>query len=253
MYQTKQNGYGTNLNSARDNYSNNGPEIYQSQTLGYQPAQQYLGSTSLNEQNNYFAQKNYFQREEKTHEAITDLFLAPNRPATPLVSEFGAIKEIMEEAYKKLTEQDFPHDAVKVFILSEIAFKNIFTTTGNYWNEGIQGFSLNRYGYGTSEIFVRENNLDSVLLTLGHEIGHILSKPLPNLKDEEAKAHAFSIAWMNTIKDNNIAGLSPNIILNPARNGIHDAGLDIVNHLMSAGISALDAFNTLAHGLTSKL
>jgi hypothetical protein len=246
MYSNQTIGYG---NLKPDNYTSG--EIYQSQTLGYQPAQNYFSSSSL--QNAYFGQNNYFQNKEKTHEAISDLFLAPNRPSTPLVSEFGAIKEVTEETYKQLTGQDFPHDSVKVFILPEIAFKKVFSTTGNYWNEGIQGFSLNRYGHGISEVFVRENNLDSVLLTLGHEIGHILSKPLLNLKDEEAKAHAFSIAWMNTIRDNNIAGLKPNILLNPAKNGIHDAGLEIVDYLMSAGISALDAFRTLAHGLTSKL
>lgn len=249
MYQNQTIGYGTNLKTSGNNYSSQ--EIYRSQTVGYQPTQQYFSSLQI--ENAYFGQKNYFQRGEDIHNAMSDLFLNPNRPATPLISEFAAIKEITEETYKQLTGQDFPHDSVKVFVLPEIAFKNVFVSTGNYWNEGIQGFSLNRYGYGTSEIFVRENNLDSTLLTLGHEIGHILSKPLPNLKDEEAKAHAFSIAWMNTIRDNNIAGLSPNIILNPARNGIHDAGLDTVNHLMSAGISALDAFKTLAHGLTSRI
>lgn len=246
MYNNQTTGYG---NLKQDNYTSR--EIYQSQSFGYQPVPQYFSSSQI--ENRYFGNNNYFSRGEDMREAITDLFLAPNRPATPLVSEFGAVKEITEETYKLLTEQDFPHDSVKVFVLPEIAFKKVFTATGNYWNEGIQGFSLNRYGYGISEIFVRENNLDSVLLTLGHELGHILSKPLPNLKDEEAKAHAFSIAWMNTIRDNNIAGLKPNIVLNPAKNGIHDAGLEIVDYLMSSGISALDAFKTLAHGLTSRI
>lgn len=246
MYNNQTLGYGISKN---DNYTTG--EIYKTQALGYQPVQQYFSSSQI--ENAYFGQNQYFQRGEDIHNAISDLFLAPNRPATPLVSEFGAVKEITEETYKQLTGQEFPHDSVKVFVLPEIMFKQVFLATGNYWNEGIQGFSINKYGHGTSEIFVRENNLDSVLLTMGHELGHILSKPLPNLKDEEAKAHAFSIAWMNTIRDNNIAGLKPNILLNPAKNGIHDAGLEIVDHLMSAGISALDAFKTLAHGLTSKI
>lgn len=217
--------------------------------------QQYMSSGQLkNVNNSYFKDQVYFRRGEDIHEAMADLFLEPNRPVTPLVSEFGAVKDVTEETYKLLTGQDFPHDSVKVFVLTDTAFKSVFTASGNYWSEGIQGFSLNRFGRGISEVYVRENHLDNVLLTLGHEIGHILSKPLQNSKDEEAKAHAFSIAWMNTIRDNNIAGLKPNIFLNPAKNGVHDAGLDIVNHLMSsAEITALDAFQTLAYGLASKL
>ncbi|MBW3019105.1 hypothetical protein KY329_02895, partial [Candidatus Woesearchaeota archaeon] len=117
----------------------------------------------------------------------------------------------------------------------------------------IMGFSINKFGKGASEIFVREAPLDSLLLTIGHELGHVLSPTLVNKHDEEAKAHAFSLAWMETIRDNDIAGLKPNIALNPANNGLHDVAFDFVKKLLHTGASAFDVFQTLSKGLTSIL
>ena len=80
-----------------------------------------------------------------------------------------------------------------------------------------------------SEIFIKEDLLDKVMLTLGHELGHVLTKRLNNNKDEEAKAFAFSIAWMRTIKQHNIGNLATSIQLDqPARNGLHDVALDFI-------------------------
>lgn len=182
---------------------------------------------------------------------IVEEFLAKDRPETPVINTLGEIKNVIDEAFKFITSHDFPHDAIKVTILPKAGFKDVFLRTGGAWSEGIMGFSLNRFGKGVSEIVVKEEHLDSLLLTIGHEIGHVLSPSLPSIQDEEAKAHAFSLAWMETIRDNNIAGLKPNILINPAKNGIHDVGFEFVQHLMCSGSSALDVFRTLSRGLAS--
>ena len=50
------------------------------------------------------------------------------------------------------------------------------------------------------------------MLTIGHELGHVLTKTLSRHHDEEAKAYAFSLVWIDAIKKNNIANLSGAII-----------------------------------------
>lgn len=182
---------------------------------------------------------------------IAETFLAENRPWTPIVSNMNEVREVVEETYQKMTGEKFPHKSIKVQIMEEKQFRMLQHQMQMTQSKGVVGFSLNRYGKGTSEIYVKQDHKDSVLLTIGHEIGHVLSKTLPNPKDEEAKAHAFSIAWMETIRDNNIGNLQPNILLNPAKNGLHDEAYAFVKYLMKTGATAHDVFKTLAHGLTS--
>ncbi len=194
----------------------------------------------------------YNSSEPEQHAAfITETFLNPERPWTPIVSNLGDVKEVVEQTFEMMTGQKFPHESIKIMICKPEDLRRIHETTGNGWSEGIMGFSFNKYGRGISEIYVKEEHLDSLLLTIGHEIGHILSPTLPNQQDEEAKAHAFSIAWMETIRDNNIAGLQPNIMLNPAQNGLHDVAYEFVKQLQNTGASAFDIFKTLSQGLTS--
>ncbi len=182
---------------------------------------------------------------------IANVFLNPERPTTPIISVVGEVKEVIEQTYMEMTGQSFPWQDIKLAVLPPQHFKQAYEATGTYYSDGIMGFSFNKYGKGISEIYVKEDHLDSLLLTIGHEIGHILSPTLHNAQDEEAKAHAFSIAWMETIRDNNIAGLQPNIRLNPARNGLHDVAYDFVLHLQQTGATAFDIFTTLSQGLTS--
>ena len=71
-----------------------------------------------------------------------------------------------------------------------------------------------------------------------------------NKIDEEAKAFAFSIAWMKTIKQHNIANLSTAIKLErPANNGIHNIALDFVLDLVNKGKGALDIHSDIVRGL----
>lgn len=231
-YGSKFAGYSANAGSAGSGYAMNGGN--------YSSATSY-GSNSYS--NNGHA---------PAHAAfIAETFLNPERSWTPIISNLGEVQSVVEQTFEMITGQAFPHDDIKIMICKPEDFRKIHEATAGTWSEGIMGFSFNRFGKGASEIYVKEDHLDSLLLTIGHEVGHVLSPSLMNKHDEEAKAHAFSIAWMETIRDNNISGLQPNINLNPAHNGLHDTAYEFVKLLQNTGASALDVFKTLSRGLTS--
>lgn len=227
-------GYG----GSSGGYGSSGAPSY-SAASGYSSGGGYASSLS--------AQSSY-QAAEQAQMSHTEEFLAENRPWTPIVSNLGEVKEIVERTFEKMTGQEFSHENIKVMICDDKQFKDIL---GAGWTPGTAGFSYNKYGKGISEIYIRQDHMDSVLLTIGHELGHVLGPTLPNGQDEEAKAHAFSLAWIETIRDNNIGGLQPNISPNPAHNGLHDVAFDFVKYLLNTGSSSFDVFKTLAHGLTS--
>ena len=212
---------------------------------GYSGSSGYSTSGSSSYGGSSYGGKAEYAMPETPNFLQADIFLNENRPLTPLISQLGEVKEVIEQTFKLITGQDFPQEDIKIAICNEQEFRQIQPSSN------VLGISYNKYGKGTSEIYVIQDNMDRLLLTIGHEIGHILSPTLPNKQDEEAKAHAFSLAWMETIRDNNIAGLQPNIQPNPAHNGIHDVAFDYVKYLMTTGASSFDVFKTLAHGLTS--
>ncbi|MBW3016725.1 hypothetical protein KY309_03895 [Candidatus Woesearchaeota archaeon] len=211
----------------------------------YSTSGSYLCNTASYMGSSYSTKAEYTMPETPSFQ-ITESFLTENRPLTPMISNLGEIKDIIHQTFQKITGQDFPEDAIKIKICDEKQFRQ-------FQPANVLGISYNKYGKGISEIIAVQDHMDRLLLTIGHEIGHVLSPTLPNLKDEEAKAHAFSIAWIETIRENNIGGLRPNIIPNPAHNGIHDAAFDFVKYLMQTGTSAFDVFKTLAYGLTSMI
>jgi len=194
---------------------------------------------------------NYTRPDAHAESSMVDVFLEETRPWTPIISQMEEVRPIVEETFERITGQPFPHDGIRMTICTPEDFQRAHQAVGGNAAPGVVGFSLNKYAKGVSDIVIKADHLDSVLLTIGHEIGHVLSPTLPNPQDEEAKAHAFSIAWMETIREHNIAGLTPNIRLNPAHNGLHDVALNFVNYLMKTGATAHDVFKTLAHGLTS--
>ncbi len=217
---------------------------------GYSHSSGYSGGASSYSGSSYGGKAEYAMP-ETPHFSSNESFLAEDRPTTPIVSSMGDVKEVIEMTFEKITGQEFPHDSIKIVVCDEQTFKEIHDSTGGAWSPGIMGFSFNKYGRGASEIYVKQDHMDSLLLTVGHEIGHVLGPTLPNGQDEEAKAHAFSLTWIETIRDNNIGGLQPNIIPNPAHNGLHDVAFDYVKYLLQTGASSFDVFKTLAHGLTS--
>ncbi len=177
---------------------------------------------------------------------IADTFLKPGSTAK-FVGDAAEIKEFVEEAFLATTGEELPND-IEISVLNDTAFKQAHVAHNGVWNDGIQGFSLNTNGRGVNRIFVRANPIDRLMLTVGHEIGHVLTPSLGNPHDEEAKAFAFSLAWMNTIREKNIAGIGNNILPEPAENGLHDKAFSFVQRIIENGTKAWDAFLQLARG-----
>ena len=156
-----------------------------------------------------------------------DNFLKPGKEGI-FVGEATQIKEHIEETYEKMFNQKFPSD-VKISILNQNDFSKLAPS------QGTVGLSINRSQQGLlSEIFVKNDLLGRVMLTLGHELGHVLTPTLANSVNEEAKAYAFSLLWMRVVKENDIANLGDAIVLeNPARKGLHDVAFSFVMDCMN--------------------
>ncbi len=177
---------------------------------------------------------------------IANDFLAKDSTAR-FVGNAEEIKEYIKEAFQSTTGNELPQD-IQITILNNKEFTKAHLDFEKTTNDGVQGFSLNSQGNGTNRIFVRANPLDQLMLTIGHEIGHVLTPSLKNEHDEEAKAFAFSLAWMSTIRENNIAGIGNNILPEPAQNGLHDVAFGFVLRLINDGMRAWEAFKQLAQG-----
>jgi len=176
-------------------------------------------------------------------------FLSPDRPETPIVQEQSEIMPYVKETFEKLTGKPFPENKIRLHVLDDKEFEKAHG--GGKFGPGIMGFALNRQGRGADDVFVRKTHLDRMMLTIGHEIGHVMSPTLPDARDEEAKAFAFSVAWMETIRKHNIAGIGRSVLPNPARNGLHDVALDYLYELIEKGNGALQLFKDLASGALS--
>ncbi|MBD3304365.1 hypothetical protein GF343_04410 [Candidatus Woesearchaeota archaeon] len=179
-----------------------------------------------------------------------DVFLSPARPTTPVIENTAEVMPYIREAFERVTGETFPEDILKIRVLDDKAFEKAHK--GGRCGPGIQGFALNRQGKGINEVFVRKNHLDRMMLTIGHEIGHVMSPTLPDNRDEEAKAFAFSIAWMDAIKEHNIAGIGNSVLPNPARNGLHDVAYEYLLELIHQGKQdAIKLFKDIASGAVS--
>jgi len=195
---------------------------------------------------NYVENTKYTVQSHSNYTPI-DIFLNPFRPATPFIGEIKEIAEHIEECFEKTIGKKLPH-TFTIKLCSEQEMKKFH---GPGFRDTIQGFSLNRPG-SVSEIFIKRDHLDRVMITIGHEIGHILSPPLLNKHNEEAKAFAFELAWLKTIKKHNIAGLSNCINdMQPAQNGLHDLALGWVLDCKRKGKETLSIFRDLIYGKSS--
>jgi len=171
-------------------------------------------------------------------------FLIP-RKGPVFVGDLAELKEFIEETFEKTTGKTFPKDVV-IRLLTNKEFENA-KAFGKSFSPNVLGFAINRKNTGLpSEIFIRKGELAQLMVTIGHELGHVISPRLKDDKVEEAKAFAFQLAWMKTIKENNIANLSTAIQLNPpAQNGIHDSALEFVLEKVKKGIDALELFGEI--------
>ncbi len=160
---------------------------------------------------------------------IPDNFLKPGQNSL-FVGKAEEVQEYVEEAFENIFNRPFPSD-IKISMLDAENFRKLAPAANTI------GLSINRSPLGLlSEIFVLNDSLGRVMLTIGHELGHVLSPTLPNCHDEEAKAYAFSLLWMKVIKEHNIANLSTAIIIErPAENGLHNVSFQFVHNLIVDG------------------
>ncbi len=181
-----------------------------------------------------------------------EVFLNPLRRDTIAMNDFSDIKDFVLQAFEKTTGEEFPVD-IDISILSEQDISQSAAVHGFAWNSSIRGFAINKLSeHEKSRIYVVNDDLDKLMLVIGHEIGHVLSKPLKNKKDEEAKAYAFSLAWMKAIREHNIAGLKNSFLMDaPANNSIHDVALDFVLDKIRQGKKAIGLFLELCFGKVS--
>jgi len=169
-------------------------------------------------------------------------FLRNDRPKVAFIGCEDDILNYIKEAFEKTTGKELPA-CISIRVLGHQKFKEAKMFYGG-WSDGILGFALN----SSQEIFVKENDLDLLLITVGHEIGHVLTETLSNKQDEEAKAFAFEMAWVKAIQKENIAGLQGSIdpaSLEPARNGIHNVAMDHVNKMLSRGFDAFEIYRLI--------
>ncbi len=169
-----------------------------------------------------------------------DIFLKSDRKQVMFVGYAEQIKELVAETFKAMINEELPENLV-ISLCTVEEMISIHSSFGN-WHPGILGFSLNSNGNGTSHIFVRKGELDRVMVTLGHELGHVFTRTLDIAKDEEAKAFAFCFEWVKSIKEHNIGNLSDsiNLDINPAENNLHDVAFNFVSKKVSEGIIPID-------------
>ncbi|RME77942.1 hypothetical protein D6774_02920 [Candidatus Woesearchaeota archaeon] len=205
----------------------------------YESPSHYASPTTLYEGN---------EQEEPTciqHIDQPTTFLKPNRAPTRFIGKAEEVKEYLLETWDHLMHKEFPCD-IDIHILSYEAMKKHLKEN---FHPGILGFARNGHAtYQRSRIFVREGELDIVLETLGHELGHVLTPPLDDPVDEEAKAYAFEAAWVKKIKEFNIAGLASNFkdMPEPARNGVHDKAARFVRLTLLKKGDAKELFSAIA-------
>jgi len=191
-----------------------------------------------------------------SNRAKQGMYFAPDAFLNDIPTEFISsgdeeqgkfIISLVENAFEAATGKEFPKD-IAVRVCSKEELKKFHKLNNGRWSPGIRGFSINRRGFGTSEVFVMEDELARLMLTMGHEIGHVIALPMSDPVDEEAKAFAFSMAWMNSIRENNIGNLSAAISPRPARNGLHNVAFDFVLGLIENGRKAIDVYLELVRG-----
>ena len=218
------------------NYSNN---VSYMASEAISPVQVYDNNfAGLNPYSKPYETKKRQKNITETPIRVVDDFLNPARPKTVFVGNASEIKEFAEEAFRKTTGWQFPDDVI------------VRVLPAKYFREGLQGFAINRKEQGQiSEVVIREDTIDRVMVILGHELGHVMSRRLDNERSEEAKAFAFSLAWIKAIKKHNIANLSAAVCIDrPAKNGIHDVAHEFVIRMMQSGRNAIDIFKKIITG-----
>ena len=170
-----------------------------------------------------------------------DLFLKPGKDSI-FVGNAQKVESFVKQTFELLCNAPFPSN-IKLSILEEKEFRKVAPSPQTI------GLSLNRTKQGLlSEIFILAGSLGRVMLTIGHELGHVLTPTLPNAHSEEAKAYAFSFLWLQIIKEHNIANLQNALITEiPATNGLHDLAFSFVTKQHQQGREFSEIYEDLIH------
>ncbi len=209
----------------------------------FEPRKEYKGLEEVKKEvyaDSYRSKK----RVTESYSHVMDDFLNPERGFSAFVGDTEELKSLVEETFLKLTGKDFPDD-VQLNLVDGKEMKKMHSMN-------VAGFAVNRKHLGLiSEIFIKKDSLDRMMLTIGHEFGHVLTRRIDIPIDEEAKAFAFSLAWMKKIKEENIGNLATAIRLDtPAKNGVHNTALDFVLGLVNKGKEAIGVWIDIVKGLT---
>ncbi|GEM_PF-3574082 len=131
-------------------------------------------SDSLDDLTGYKNKEKYSPNYAEPHSFTSQAFLNPSRPKSRFAVDINEIKSIAEETFRLMMNEDLPEN-ISINILPNNEFKAAHSRFGS-WISGIVGFSINgKY----KKVFVKETELDELLIALGHEIGHVLTETLP--------------------------------------------------------------------------
>jgi hypothetical protein len=197
----------------------------------------------------YEENKKIFEQENDVQKEIETLFLSRN--ATPCVF-LGASSDVIlqiNQILKLLTGSGLPYNIRIEFCNAEKMSEAYKKWSKQVWTPIVRGFCVPGHN---KLIYVLHDSLLNMMLTLGHEIGHILTAPRQNRITEEAKAYSFEIMWLSRMKDNNILELGHIIDLSrlgtPAANGIHDVAFRWVNSFLMDGKTAFEIYKDITDG-----
>ena len=168
-------------------------------------------------------------------------FLSPKRPDSPFIGHAAEIAESIKEAFLLTAKEPLPEDvSITIDSREQLAQQN-----PAFLNPSVAGLSIN----SAKKVFVVAGKMDEVMLTVGHELGHVIRPSAGTPQEEEAKAFAFEAAWARAIFDSDVAGLRSSInaaALAPARNGLHDVAFNFVRK--NSGKEPLRLFDEISRG-----
>jgi hypothetical protein len=180
---------------------------------------------------------------------IGDFFQKINSKPSVFAGIANDIISQIQFVFYEVTKQEFPYDLKIEFCDSFTMQEKYKSSAKEIWDSKIKGFCINSKD---KSVYILYDTLVNMMLTLGHEIGHILTPARHNKITEEAKAYAFEIIWISKIKELNIFSLSDQIDLSnlgtPAANGIHDAAFMWVNSFMMEGKTAKEIYEDIIKG-----
>ncbi|MFW5991213.1 MAG: hypothetical protein ACOCQX_03205 [Candidatus Nanoarchaeia archaeon] len=194
--------------------------------------------------NVYVPEGNYFTRAKNVTDGVyfnPDVFLSESRSTGRFINSTNEVESMVREAFEKLTGSELDNVTIKVCSGEEMEKLH------SNWSPCILGFSLN-FGVGNM-VFVLEDTLERLMVTIGHELGHVFTNALHNKHNEEAKAFAFQFAWVDTIKKNDIGGLQGSLKSGlPAENGLHNVAFSFVTDEIKNGADAMELHFEIAKG-----